>query len=261
MHVQIYSDIHTEIYNGYPKIPPIADYLILAGDIGKVNYKNFTQFLDYVSQNWLKVFYVLGNHEYYSKKKTHCKLNKLYHELIDTYENIILLDKDVYELDGWQIMGCTLWSHIGDDVKDYTNCLSSISMYKESDTSEEDNATSVRKVPISLEKLNAIHDEERKWLLDAYDPNKNTIIITHYPVIQENIAHPKYGNQSKNIVNLFSNHLVFSPKKELVCISGHTHYSHDFTKNSVRYISNQMGYQEEVLKGNTRFDEEGEYHL
>jgi hypothetical protein len=32
---------------------------------------------------------------------------------------------------------------------------------------------------------------------------------------------------------------------ELVCVSGHTHCSHDFVRDGVRYISNARGYPDE----------------
>ena len=38
---------------------------------------------------------------------------------------------------------------------------------------------------------------------------------------------------------------MMTTSSECICISGHTHYSHDFIDNGVRYISNQKGYNSE----------------
>ena len=66
---QVYSDIHIELWNKFPKIPAKSKYLILAGDICQLDDPLFYKFLDYCSSKWEKIFYIQGNHEYYSKKK------------------------------------------------------------------------------------------------------------------------------------------------------------------------------------------------
>ena len=38
-------------------------------------------------------------------------------------------------------------------------------------------------------------------------------------------------------------------------ISGHTHYSYDFTKNKCRFLSNQMGYSSEINE--SKFNQNG----
>lgn len=62
---QIYSDLHTEFSNTFPKILPLCDTLILAGDICVITNKNFIPFMEYCSIHWKTIVYVLGNHEFY----------------------------------------------------------------------------------------------------------------------------------------------------------------------------------------------------
>lgn len=69
MFIQIYSDIHLEFYNTFPKINKKAKYLILAGDIGRICDKNYKEFIDYCSKTWEQTIVILGNHEFYHKKK------------------------------------------------------------------------------------------------------------------------------------------------------------------------------------------------
>ena len=68
MNVQIFSDLHISINKKIPNITPTAQYLILAGDIGKIGDSNYLKFIEYVNNKWDKVIYVLGNHELYNKK-------------------------------------------------------------------------------------------------------------------------------------------------------------------------------------------------
>ena len=46
---QLFSDLHQEFIINYYKIPPKADYLILAGDIHNISKSNFKLFFNYVS--------------------------------------------------------------------------------------------------------------------------------------------------------------------------------------------------------------------
>ena len=57
--LQIFSDIHIELWNKMPEIPVMAKYLFLAGDIIQLNHPLFYKFFDYCSANWEKVFYIL----------------------------------------------------------------------------------------------------------------------------------------------------------------------------------------------------------
>jgi hypothetical protein len=72
--IQVYSDLHIELWNKIPEIPARAKYLFLAGDICIINHPLFYTFLDYCSQNWTKTFYTPCNHEYYTKKKNYNEL-------------------------------------------------------------------------------------------------------------------------------------------------------------------------------------------
>lgn len=67
--IQIYSDFHIELLRQIPQIIPTAKYLFLVGNICQLNHPLFFKFFDYCSPLWDKIFYIPGNHEFYSKKK------------------------------------------------------------------------------------------------------------------------------------------------------------------------------------------------
>ena len=98
--IQVYSDIHIELWNKIPEIPVKAKYLFLAGDICNLNHSLFFPFLDYCSKNWEKTFYIPGNHEYHIKKKNYNELQFEYlYKIKSRYKNIFYLDNDFISLD------------------------------------------------------------------------------------------------------------------------------------------------------------------
>ena len=73
MRIQYISDIHLETRKQTAPfksiLEPVAEYLVLAGDIGNPITPIYEEFLKYCSDNFVTVFYVLGNHEYYNSYK------------------------------------------------------------------------------------------------------------------------------------------------------------------------------------------------
>lgn len=62
------SDLHLEVGQQYADfdIPAEAPYLILAGDIGRLkDYQPYLEFLGRQCDHFVKVFLVLGNHEFF----------------------------------------------------------------------------------------------------------------------------------------------------------------------------------------------------
>jgi len=92
MNIQIFSDLHIEKWRAIPVLPVMAKYLFLAGDICPLNDLLFFYFLDYCSNNWEKVFYIPGNHEFYSEKKNLNELDFEYnYKIKDKYKNVYYL--------------------------------------------------------------------------------------------------------------------------------------------------------------------------
>ena len=241
---QVYSDLHLEFYKSFPIIEPIADYLILAGDIGNFSNNNLIAFFDYINVNWKKTFYVLGNHEYYSSNKNFNKLKIKFKETIDNYENIILLDKNEYILDDIVILGCTMWTYNDNDIKDYINDFKKIKYF---------DLIRKRKYNITPNIINNFHIDEKQWLfekINKYYDNNKILVITHFPMIQQNTSSPEYDNQEIIFTNYFANNFEKDLEnfKDITFIAGHTHYSYDFIFNDNKFISNQMGYPSEEYK-------------
>lgn len=246
MIIQVFSDIHLEYMKSIPKFDPCCEVLILAGDIGQLHLPSYKIFMDYVSNNWEKVFCVLGNHEYYNSKKSYNQLRKDYNKFFDRYDNISLLDqkKEIYK--GITFMGCTLWGNYPSECsRDYVNCLNNIYSFQNNSLK-----------PISKDFFNELNQKEKTWIYDNLD-NENTVLITHYPTVINGTSSPKWKDEKYKTI--FANNLDFKNINNLVSISGHTHFCYDFIDNDtgIRHIGNHMGYKDEIDSGEIKFNPTG----
>jgi len=260
---QLFSDIHIELANRVPKIPALAPYLFLAGDIGKINHKFFDEFASYCNNNWKKIFYVCGNHEYYSSNKTHEEINTIYKNYFSNFKNIVFLDDSIYSFEEFQvnIYGSTLWSQVTE-----TCGLNDFNMIKMKNSN---NWT----VSIDKEYFNKLHDNSLKNLVNVVkNTDKKLIVISHFPPLRKTKAqgnltsHKMYESQPEYLANYFANNLtnekleqyeiteieLFSKVK--LWVSGHTHYSYDFEYIGTRCLSNQIGYIGEQDLSNPKYD-------
>ena len=247
---QLYSDIHLEFSKTFPKIKPLAKYLFLAGDIGKINTLNFEPFFDYCSQNWEKVFYCLGNHEFYHSKKTFNNLKQEYKNLFNKYSNVFLIDDSSVEFENIIILGNPLWSCPSSSVG--LNDFNHIKMVSED---------IIRKYDIKLEQFQQLHKDCGNYILSELSKytNKNIIVMTHFPPTQENTSSPKYKNQHQYLKDYFASNFIenIPDQNDIVCwIYGHTHFSNNMdSPKNFKFFSNQMGYMDEMNE--TNFSEDG----
>ena len=231
MNVQIFSDLHISINKKIPNITPTAQYLILAGDIGKIGDSNYLKFIEYVNNKWDKVIYVLGNHELYNKKYSVNESIKLYKTFFKKFKNIILLNNETYKLKDFLIVGCTLWTDPS-NIKSFKRPI----LFK----------TKKGKLEWNLKKFLKLRMDGVEFLFNLKTKSK-VILITHFPLINRWTYNSKHLTNKSNkylewMVNNFN--ITYLPfyKNLSIIISGHTHYSYDFTYKNVRFIGNQLGY-------------------
>ena len=256
MKVQIFSDFHLEFHKTYPQIEKYADTLILAGDIGCINKTCFKKFIHYVSNTWDDIYYVLGNHEYYHSKKTYHNLKTLYKHFFSEFKNITLLDKSYKIVGNTCFIGCTLWGYCNKETTNIS-CLKNIKIKTINSIGDP------RTTGISKEFFNSLYNDESQWLINTinnikqYKDIDKIVVITHYPLTTTGTSHPKYD--SKNPLYATDIDISSSNDTDITCISGHTHYSYNFTdiSSGVHHVSNQLGYKDEYLTNETRFNTEG----
>lgn len=256
--LQLYSDMHLELWDKLPIITPKAPYLFLAGDISQYNHKNCLPFFDYCSKHWEKVFYVPGNHEFWNKKKNFGEIDFEYeHFLMPKFKNVFYLNNKAVPInDDIDVYGTTLWTKpSSNDTRIMQNLmLADYSNMK---------YWSKGALPITAEFIRNMADEQlEKLLAHIHDSKKPTIVMTHFPPIQAGTSHPKYDDQPQQIKNYFAwnNLLQNLPLHNIpLWISGHTHYSYDIMHKNTRLLSNQMGYKSEF--GESGISEMGIYEI
>jgi len=246
MKVQILSDLHLEFDNKI-KLQPKTNILILAGDIGNITKNGFKEFFDDISLKWKHIIYVLGNHEYYHSRKTFDKLNKSYHNFFNKYKNIHLLDNDYIIINDTLFIGTTMFPEV---FVPYTACFKQIKMKNENNWT----------VPITTDYWNNLHKDGKNRLYQIIGNHrqiKKQVIITHYPLTREGTSSPIYKDDDFERKKNFANEMSLPRELDFVNICGHTHYSFDFKKDNIRFISNQYGYdlsQRDNFKDDLVFD-------
>ena len=260
--IQVYSDLHIELWNKIPEITPRAKYLFLAGDVCHINHPLFFPFLDYCSKNWVKTFYIPGNHEYYIKKRNYNELLFEYNYRIgEKYKNVFCLNNNFVSLDeeNINIYGATFWTippfTSTHEAKMSINDYNYMSYFKQGLD---------QVVDLDIAYVKYLSDEAftnlQKYLNET---DKKTIVMTHFPPHCLGTSAPKYlaEKTTANLYFAWPNGTLqnFKLDNVLTWISGHTHWSYDFMQDGIRLISNQLGYKSEI--GKTGLNEDGLYEI
>jgi len=118
MKIQYCSDLHLEFAQNtrflqQNPIEPIGDILIRAGDITYWEEEYFNHwFFDYVSDNFKAVYFIPGNHEFYTGKDIQI-LDKPVHETLR--ENVFLVNNKVVDIEGIDFFFTAFWPRIPDN--------------------------------------------------------------------------------------------------------------------------------------------------
>ena len=232
---QIVSDIHIERF--YPEVPDFrtfitksSDYLILAGDIGRLEYTmQYFNFLKSLSVEFKKIYLVPGNNEYYSSKSDFSYLKYLLYQIEKKIPNLIVLDDKYVDIDDTNIRlyGTTLWSYIPDDKR-------LLNLPIRVDGSSFVNATWINK-----QHFNSLYTLEKT--IDNLPEDKKIVIITHHPPTDKGCLAERHLNDPKNVYYHNKLDRLFCDKID-TWIFGHTHVNCDYTSKDVgtRIVSNQF---------------------
>ena len=233
--IQIISELHLEFMEKLPKFlnyfkDKDAEYLFLAGDIGYPKYPHynrglFYQFICWCTDNYKKVFYIMGNHEAY-QTDMNCVIESI-RKICEEKPNFIFLQKGIISnLEDYKVVGCTLWSDIESE-----------SYYRMNDRNN---------IIINGQKLERIdlikmHKADKIWLENNVD--SNTIVMTHHLPSYE-LIHPDYKKEDFKIYNSgYASNLDEIVYRARLWIYGHTHRSSDIMFDEItRCICNPHGY-------------------
>lgn len=244
MKLQIVSDLHigffkNPIKNWRTLIEPSADYLALLGDIHELrDIIILRKFLLAVCPNFKKVFYIMGNHEYYVGRDKQIDMKTLFDKFKEWCEcyisNLIILENESYEIDNIKILGTTLWSHIPSKYeKEITNSINDYKFIKMSNR------------PITVDFINKLHEKAVLFLYDEIkkceEEKKDVIILTHHAPLKNGTSSPLYEKSVSNYAYATELTGLFKENVKLACF-GHTHHNCDFKFRNTRVVSNPRGY-------------------
>lgn len=234
MKIQYYSDLHLEFpdnkeYILNNPIEPIADILILAGDI--VPFKiidNHQDFFNHISRNFKTTYWMPGNHEYYYYNVDSSRF-------LDTKirENIFLVNNCIKEISGVNIIFSTLWSNISESKRWLIQqSLSDFKVIKYNDHL------------FNVDDYNSLHKESLEFIQNALNETSDnkTVVVTHHA--------PTFVNYPEKYVDSKINEAFASNLTELIednsidfWIYGHHHSNvNEFQIDNTKLVTNQLGY-------------------
>lgn len=231
MRIQILSDLHLEymrdegkaFINQYSKYD--ADLLIVAGDLTS-GYR-LDKVLGWLCDIYPNVVYVAGNHDHYNHSFSY--LTEVREQLSNKYKNLHWLENSITNINGYRILGCTLWFPEDSDYKRYRDHLSDFSKIEH------------------FEKLVFDKNQESvNWL--RANLQLNDIVVTHH-LPSHKCVHPKWADSPLNRFFLCDLTDLIKEKKPLLWVYGHTHESKDFFIGDTRLVCNPMGYTRNMALG------------
>jgi hypothetical protein len=272
MKVAICSDVHLEFGQLVLENKENAEVLVLSGDIctavdlrvtdsilSSAKTDRFLEFFGNCSRNFPHVVYVMGNHEHYhGDYATSIGYLK---DALKPWENIHVLDKEVWELNDHVFIGGTLWtdmngedemtmSHVSRRMNDFQICDNSNRMvnYRVFDTEDDHKTVRFKTRPGSLSPQDVVEDHKAmlKFIEETYDsvpPWKTVVVCTHHAP-SKGSEHPRYKRDQlmNGAYNSNLDQFILDRRAIKLWTHGHTHEDFDYMIGSCRVVCNPRGY-------------------
>ena len=192
MKFRVCSDFHLEFYRLGEIAPSLSVYgdekdtvLLLAGDIGvAMKPESYTHFLYEMSERFMYVVYIAGNHEFYGGSLVNGRdiINKHIREL----DNVEMVEREVLEFDGVRVLAATMWAdYDGANPMSMQAAQQFMSDYRAIRTgSNTDNPLDAVSHPLRPDDLLYDFKESRNFIFDELDNAKNDgkrcVVMTHH---------------------------------------------------------------------------------
>jgi predicted phosphodiesterase len=265
--MQIVSDLHLEFYNNSEvleksKLKISSDYLALLGDIcvcGTNDIANMEKFLDYYSKKYKLIFWLPGNHEFYSGKKSYVTIDDILQRckiLCKKYKNVIFLNNKYCDIpiNGtmYRMVGSTLWTYIPKDIEEYieANMNDYNHIYV---VGERYSGLISMEAPVRLKAadVSLMHLKSARYIYKHIkDSPYPLIILTHHKPFLDKVLDPKFdpklyvGYETDQISRLKDK---YKSKIKVWCY-GHTHKHFNNEVDGVHFVSNPKGYPGQQTK-------------
>lgn len=247
MKIQYCSDLHLEFpkNNKHMKKHPLevmGEVLILAGDILPFAlHKMQTGFIDAIADQFEMIYWIPGNHEYYSFDAA-TVANPLLEKI---RSNVWMVNNQVVTYKEVKIIASTLWSKI--DVLNALEVQRSISDFF---------SIKWEGQKFTTRQFNDLHKQSIAFLENAFKETRGekTIVATHHVPTLYNYPN-KYRNSPLNNAFVTELHDLIHDCGAQYWIYGHHHENTPaFTIGNTTLITNQLGYVAHYEYGSFRRD-------
>jgi Icc-related predicted phosphoesterase len=272
MKIAICSDVHLEFGQLNLENDKNAEVLVLSGDIctavdlqptGLVGSGKYDRYIDFFAQcsgNFPHVVYIMGNHEHYHGD--FATSIGIIRDALKQFENIHVLDKEVWELNDHVFIGGTLWTdmnkedeatmnHVSRRMNDFQICENSLEMVNYRVWGEKDDgskSTKFKTRPATLSPRHVVEDHKAmlKVIGDTYDdipPWKTVVVCTHHAP-SKGSEHPRYKHDQlmNGAYNSQLEEFIMCRPGIKLWTHGHTHEDFDYLIKGCRVVCNPRGY-------------------
>ncbi|MBN1340523.1 MAG: metallophosphoesterase [Bacteroidales bacterium] len=240
MKIQIISDLHLEFpenrewLKSNPLIP-VADILLMAGDIICDKYKKKARFFyDQITKDFSFIISTMGNHEFYKGIIDYAY--PMYKSRIA--ENFIRLNNLSHVIEDVKYIVSVLWSWVPEEKKEIISCY--MNDYRLISHQNMDG----EKYPLSVEDTNRYHRLSVQFIKEelAKPFNGKTVVMTHHLPGYDCIPDSMKGHELNSAYASDLSELILSNPQIKYWICGH---SHDFNITKIGetlIIRNPLGY-------------------
>lgn len=234
MKLLVMSDLHLEFHRDdgeefIGSLDPVGiDALVLAGDITILSKLKRSMELFHRRFGDTPIVYVPGNHEYYGSSRE--AVTQGLAKVVEVCPNLKVLDREVVEVKGRRIMGCTLWFPYDPVNRAWESNLNDFNC--------------IERFRSWVYKVNKSSVEFLTATLDTGD-----VVVTHHA--------PSYWSVNDTYRSSSLNRFYVTPLDELILkvrpslwVHGHMHSSFDYPLGDTRVVCNPYGYKHyELNKG------------
>lgn len=220
--IWVLSDLHIDVVQDLDLSDhPECDLIVLAGDLADGDFDVVPWLLETFSDDERsKLTYIAGNHDAY-----HVGLDAIPDRLRRLHDStgIVTLDRDVVEIEGRRIVGCTMWSPLHENLDDLGGDLEAIPGF-------------------SGDVWRAAHSRDRLWLEETV--REGDIVVTHHAPGFSGLAGKM--QQAPQLMRLSSGYYadmsdLIQQRKPELWIHGHTHVTSTYEIAGTRVVSNAHG--------------------
>lgn len=226
MKLLVLSDLHLECHQDggasfISQLRTDVDGVILAGDI--CTFSLMESVLSQFCARYSRVFYVLGNHEYWGS--SFAVVQSIVYALAMVHPQLHVLENSITEVSGIRFLGTTLWFPETEVTRKSPWWSDYRRIYEDLDNTPR---------TIALKNVAAVEFLNKNL-------KEGDVVITHHLPCQESI-HPYYATEESNVFFLTDLGFLIQERKPQLWVHGHSHEHADHVLGVTRVLANPFGY-------------------